>query len=607
MVVAYRIAADLGQSTELRSLRSHADFLFHEMKTGENHSHGPTGLDHVVAAHKAHSGSDKLIVQAITAVNTYNTARSPGFFDTIRANELFTPNGQGNIEIDGASYLWVSYNVPDAHTDLIVAQNSETLDAALQYVVTRLSVTAFATFWIAVWGAIMVSAIIVKHVKKHNETLAHMAMHDSLTGLPNRRLLSETVEDYIESGSTNSTVASLMVLDLDRFKDVNDTLGHSMGDALLYAFVSRLRDTLAENQLLARVGDDEFVIWCPGFSEDAALETARRVLSECRQPIDVNNTYLELDASIGIAQYPDHGDSVASLLSSADAAMYQAKKRRTDLKVFDVSDNLLSTRQIALSREIGKAIESGEFILHYQPKVSIRTGEINAVEALARWQHPTEGVVQPGEFIPLIEQSGRVNDFSRYVLNAAIGQCRQWLDVGVRLPIAVNISPYNLADPSLVDHIQKTLDKFQIPAQLLDIELTETASMLDISMTKNVFQKLKSIGVTTSIDDYGTGMSSLSYLGEFESDFIKIDRHFVMNLADDKQNEIIVRSTIDLVSRLGKQVVAEGIESEVIAGRLMEMGCQLGQGYYYSRPIPANELLQLVQAGSHRKCSLGRR
>ncbi|MDH5353244.1 MAG: EAL domain-containing protein [Gammaproteobacteria bacterium] len=601
-IVANRLAADLGQSTELNGLETQADILLAQVIASKNTAYRKLIFSSLNGhTNNTESRSPILFKIEINHQEVVGEGIDDRMLSIIQSTPNFDPNSSGTIEYKDVAYLWVarSSGSPQAAT-ITLMKHPESLEQALQYVARRLSVTAFLTFWLAVWSALFVSALIVKRVKKNNELLSFMATHDPLTSLPNRVKLIECIEEFTRPHKTldiskpNQSRAALLLIDLDRFKEVNDTLGHAVGDDLLIALSKKFREVLSPSVILVRIGGDEFIVWCPDTGIDQAQKIANQIIQSCREPVMVNHNQLEIGASIGIACFPEHGEDADTLVKRADIAMYQAKKSRQGVRIYHEEDDTHTILRVRLNSELNSALEQGQFVLYYQPKVVLQTRRIKGVEALVRWKHPELGVIPPMDFIGLIEQGGRVNEFSYYIIDQAVQQIRQWLDENLVITVAVNISPFNLADPELVPFICNVLDRYDVSAELLEIELTESASMLDIKTTKAVFRQLRKIGVKLSIDDFGTGMSSLAYLKELEVDYIKIDKSFVLDMEYDSRDRAIVRATIGLINDLGSEVIAEGIKSSKAAELIKEMGGRYGQGYYFSRPIPIDELTELL-------------
>ena len=419
----------------------------------------------------------------------------------------------------------------------------------------------------------------------------YQSAHDELTGLPNRRNLNTRLASALEEGEP----IALLLLDLDRFKEVNDVLGHHYGDQLLCAVSARFRNLIRPNDLLARIGGDEFaVLLQPLDGIDQAIAVAERFGRSLADPFSINDTPLYVESSIGIALYPDHGTSAVELLQRADAAMYGAKGARSGWQLYQ-SSNADSPKRISRLAELRTALDTGQLLLHYQPKLDLRTNAITGFEALVRWQHPQHGLVMPAEFIPLVEQTGLVRHLTAFVLSEALQQWRRW-DRGAELTVAVNISPQSLNDPDFPELVEVLLREHDVPPRTLELEVTENALAHDEDLSSETLQRLRRAGVKVVLDDYGSGYSSLGRLLDLPIDEIKIDRKFVGALTTDPDSAEIVRSTISLGHRLGMTVIAEGVESEEALKELAALDCDGAQGYFISVPKPAAEL-SLPQPG----------
>jgi len=430
----------------------------------------------------------------------------------------------------------------------------------------------------------------------------HQARHDALTGLANRTLFGERIEQVLEAARSSGELVAVMVMDLDRFKEVNDSLGHHAGDALLQEVAVRLSGALRASDALARLGGDEFgiLVTCPS-GESAATAVADKLMEALEEPITVQNLPLVVEASIGIALYPDDGTDVDTLLRAADVAMYTAKEEKTGYGFFDGSVRQLDLARLTLVGELRRALEKRELVLHYQPQALLCGDEIRSVEALLRWNHPERGLIGPDEFIPLAQQTGLIRPLTLHVIGEALRQCRDWESEGLKLAVAVNVSTRNLLDVEFPSQVRDLLDAWQLDAGRLELEITEDAVLTDPVRTKAILEELAAMGVRVSIDDFGTGYSSLAYLKRLPISQIKIDRSFVMGMESDEDDATIVRSTIDLGRNLGLEVVAEGVESAQTWNQLRELGCTIAQGYYLSRPLPPRELADwLLRSASYR-------
>ncbi len=418
----------------------------------------------------------------------------------------------------------------------------------------------------------------------------HQATHDALTGLPNRVRLRDDITAAITAGGEDDAGAALLLIDLDRFKEVNDTLGHHYGDQLLVQAAERMRVNLRDGETVARLGGDEFAVLLPHItSADDVAAVAARLHEVMLQPFEVDGLSLTVAGSIGAALYPQHGTTSDQLLQRADIAMYTAKAKRTGFAVFDRSQDSTDPRRLTLATDLRRAIEQGRLILHYQPKVDARTGDVLGAEALVRWPHPEHGLIPPDEFIPLAEHTGLINPLTRLVLDTALRQCRTWLDDGHQLGIAVNVSAHGLLDLDLPGEVADRLRRRQVPAHLLTIEITETAIMTDPDRALRVVTQLHALGVHLSIDDFGTGYSSLAYLKNLPVQELKIDRSFVSCMTTSERDAVIVRSTVELGRNLGLRVVAEGVEDHATWQQLEAAGCDVIQGYFISRPVASED------------------
>ena len=436
--------------------------------------------------------------------------------------------------------------------------------------------------------------------KKQEVALEHQALHDGLTDLPNRTLLFDRLRQAILVSKREHHPLALLIMDLDRFKEINDTFGHHGGDEVLRQVAGRLKGQLRESDTVARLGGDEFAIILPGIVDEAAAGlTASRILQALQEPLMIEGEPLEIRASIGIVLFPRHAEDADTLLRRGDAAMYEAKRAGTGTAFYTLEQDVDST-SLTLTFELRRAIEEGALVLHYQPVLRCGTGEVIGVEALVRWPHPRHGLMAPDRFIPLAEQSRLIRPLGRRVLEAAVQQQDRWWREGITLRMAVNLSIRNLQDPELVQCVTRVLGTYTVPPDWLTLEITESTLMADTEETLKVLAPLKAMGVRVSIDDFGTGFSSLSNLKRLPIDELKIDRTFVTEMASKKKDGLIVRSTIDLAHALGLVAVAEGVEEASAWVMLAAHGCDLAQGYYLCRPLPPAELVRWYRERSQK-------
>jgi histidine ammonia-lyase len=423
----------------------------------------------------------------------------------------------------------------------------------------------------------------------------YQARHDSLTALPNRVLFGEQVGRAIEAAASGGGEFALLLIDLDRFKEINDTLGHGAGDAFLTAVAMRVRGVLRAVDSIARLGGDEFACLIPGADAAAAIAVAQRIREAIYEPLVLDELPLQVETSIGIAIFPEHGANEKVLLQRADVAMYTAKGGGDGQSVYDPRWDTRAPASLALVSELTRALAERELVLHYQPKIALRTGRVTGVEALVRWQHPTRGLVSPDQFIPVAQETGLIRPLTLYVIDEALRQCQEWRDCGHELAVAVNVSMRNLVDARFPTDIQELLAQRNMPAALLGLEITETAIVADPYRTRAVLERLAAMGIRLAVDDFGTGYTSLAYLKRLPVRELKIDRSFVGNMMRDDDDAVIVRSTIDLGQNLGLEVVAEGVEDADTLAGLEALGCDLAQGYYMSHPIAGDALMNWLE------------
>jgi diguanylate cyclase (GGDEF)-like protein len=424
-------------------------------------------------------------------------------------------------------------------------------------------------------------------IAEREQRILKLAYEDPLTQLPNRAQFGEALERGIVLGQAQGQSLAILVMDLDRFKFVNDTLGHGVGDHVLREVGMRLRTLLGTVGCVARLGGDEFALLVPALRSAQVIELAQNIIAALERPILFQDQPLDVGASIGIAFFPDHAADAETLLRNADIAMYVAKRNKIGYTIYDPNFDTSQQDHLSLLGELRQAVEHGELRLYYQPKVSLASSTVHAAEALIRWLHPTKGLVPPALFIPFAEHTGYIKVLTRWVLEEAIRQCGVWRREGLQLQVSVNISARDLMNRDLPDMISALLAEHEVPAAMICLEITESGFMEDPANAQKVLERLAHIGLKLSIDDYGTGYSSLSYIMQLPVTELKIDRSFVSHMSGDRDLTTIVRSTIELGHSLGLKVVAEGVEDGPGFALLRELGCDDAQGYFMSPPLPA--------------------
>jgi len=442
---------------------------------------------------------------------------------------------------------------------------------------------------------ILIAGVVSRKVSKQAQDMEYQAFHDELTTLPNRMLFLDRLAHAITRSQREKIPFAIMLLDLDRFKEVNDTLGHNMGDQLLQQVSCRLNDTVRESDTVARLGGDEFVILMERIVLEHAPEKAEKIIKLLDRPFMLAGQLVDVSASIGIAYFPVHGDDSVSLLQKADLAMYAAKRNHSGFEIYSGALIQGSRADLAFRSELLQAIECDELVLYFQPKIDLHTRKVTSVEALVRWQHPQRGFLPPDIFIPQAEQTGLINQLTFWVLKKALEQCAEFNNTGIDITVAINLSAGSLNDLRMPGEIARMLANSRIKPSMLVIEITESAVMSDPVGALNVLKILDKMGVALTIDDFGTGYSSLAYLSKLPVDEIKIDKSFVLEMVQDQQAAVIVRSTIDLGHNLAKKVVAEGVETLELWNLLSEWGCDTAQGYYMSKPMPADKLMKWLR------------
>jgi diguanylate cyclase (GGDEF)-like protein len=428
--------------------------------------------------------------------------------------------------------------------------------------------------------------------EKQLEFLAH---HDVLTGLPNRLLLRDRFDQAIAQADREQTAVAVLFMDLDNFKQVNDTLGHNYGDLLLVRVVERLRGCLRETDTISRQGGDEFVVLLPQLRDLRVVGSiAQNIIELFAEPFEIESYSINTTFSIGVSIYPHDGREFDVLLRNADTALYQAKDSGRDTyRFFSEKMNIDAQEQLHLQGQLRNAVRNQEFVLHYQPQIDIESGRIVGAEALVRWQHPEQGLIYPGRFIPLAERSGLIIPMGEWVLNEACRQAQHWREDGVPMLMAVNLSALQFRRGNLLETVGDALETSGLPAELLELELTESILLQDIDVAIRTLHSLKEMGVKLSIDDFGTGYSSLSYLKRLAVNKLKIDQTFVRDMAEDPDSAAIVRAVIQLGHTLQLTVIAEGVENDAQLAYLRNYGCDEVQGYFFSRPVPAQEFVGL--------------
>lgn len=461
--------------------------------------------------------------------------------------------------------------------------------ASASRLVTGVVVGGLGLLWILLFRTVRTTSRRLQSSALDN---ARLALLDSLTGLPNRRMLADRLHRAIEKANADGTRVGLVLLDVDRFKDINDSLGHDRGDELLEQVATRLRECLRDDDLVARLGGDEFAVLLPGVRSPAdAEQLAHRVRGVFAAPFPLGDLPLHVDTSIGVAVLPDHAQDGTTLMRMADVAMYTAKTHRLGVALYSPDEDDSSPARLVLLGDLHRALAaSAELEMHYQPKIDLVTGETVGLEALMRWRHPTRGLLPPDLFVPLAEQSGLIHDLTKFALRASVQQIARWRTHGVCLPVAVNLSAHDLTEVTVVELIESLLEEHSVPPELLEVEITETALVADPSRVVPVLRRLADVGVRVAIDDFGIGNTSISQLLDLPVAVLKIDRLFVTDLVAGEGSALVVKAMVDLAHSFGLSVVAEGVEDAETADLLRGLQVDQAQGFWYSAARPPSEL-----------------
>lgn len=430
---------------------------------------------------------------------------------------------------------------------------------------------------------------------RYREALAHRSLHDDLTSMPNRRLFLDRLDERIGVAQRSHETFAVMMLDLDMFKSINDTLGHAAGDFVLQVVGERLLSIARRTDTYARLGGDEFSILVDG-TIDGAIVMAQKIAAAVAEPIEYEERVIKVDASIGIAAYPLHGRDAKLLMAHADQAMHASKQSARRFSVYSGADDAPLHESSRISMEIPRLAQPDQVVLHYQPKYRLGDGAMIGVEALARWEHSVLGNVPPDKFIPILERSKFIFAFTDIVFNQALAQAAAWRAAGYRMKMSVNVSVQSLDRVGFVPHITEMLERYGLPPEELIIEITETASLVSYDRSAKILRLLAEQGVGISIDDFGTGYTSIRYLRDFPVSELKIDRLFVRGVAEGQRDYSIVSGIVRLAQGIGASTVAEGIESVETVRALSDVGCDFGQGYYLARPAPAADVTARLAA-----------
>jgi diguanylate cyclase (GGDEF)-like protein/PAS domain S-box-containing protein len=585
---------------------------------------GVEGNDEVAEVGRAFDQMTAKIQEHITTIQDSNTrfalavaGSNDGIWDwnIVKDEVYFSPRWTEMLDVTNDKHEfghkiseWQNRIHPDDHKNVLMELESCIFGDSEYFAIEhRLSKKAGDYIWVLMRGKVsrndkgeavrMTGSLSdITDRKRQEFKIQHQALHDAMTNLPNRAVLHERLQHAIHRAEQENESLAVLMMDLDRFKEINDTLGHHVGDVVLQEVAKRLRETLRETDTVARFGGDEFAIVLPALDAQKALPIVNKILKMLEPAVVVDQLSLQVEASLGIALYPQHGQDPTSLVKYADIAMYAAKRSNSGYAIYDPAQDQHSASRLSLSGDLRRAIDADELVLHYQPKVDLRSGCIVGVEALVRWQHPTLGLLLPDAFIPMAERGGLINPLTFWVLKTAIRQRHRWKEAGIEFAIAINLSTRTLQDLNFPAQVAESLQGLGMDPKYLEFEITESAIMADPVRALKVLTDLNTMGVRILIDDFGTGYSSLAYLQKLPVQAVKIDKSFVMGMSTNSSNVAIVQSTLDLGHNIGLMVVAEGVEDREACVTLKSLGCDMAQGDYFSQPVPAEQIAEKVRA-----------
>lgn len=501
--------------------------------------------------------------------------------------QITSSSKSGNLALANLIYVWNSAPIAGTPYSLSVIHRTNVHEARAFFkrLAVPLFIAALIILWAAIWSTQYIATLLEKLNAQKNK-LQHQAMHDALTNLPNRSLMLDRLQVAMREVDQSGSEVALLFIDLNRFKEINDTLGHHYGDMLLVEISRRLTSVLRKSDMIARLGGDEFAVIISHVTEEVALSIADKLIAVIGNVIEIEGNKLFVSGSIGIAIYPTHTTDTNTLVQYADVAMYAAKRSGVGYVVYDAKLDAYSRDKLTLTNDLREAVARGQMSVHYQAKSDMRTGSIVGAEVLLRWRHDSFGYVPPERFIPLAEQTGSIRGLTEYVLETSMRDLQVLLSRGYDISFAINLSAVSMQDAELPDLLLNAVERSQVPPEKIVLEITETAVMDQTIRTTEVLNKLATLGFRISMDDFGTGHSSLVNLRLLPLQEIKIDRSFVVNMLHNEDDATIVRTIIELAHSLGKRVVAEGVETQAILKALAVLNCDIAQGYHISQPIP---------------------
>lgn len=592
-VIAYNSARDYSFQVELEHVNENNLRIINML--GVNQSKLEQ-IEQMIPHHMANNlfyfivdSSSGKIISKVLPENQKNIARN------LLKDVTISDSNQGLFSNEDERYFWAATAIPGTQYILfnILDHKKKDVTEFLNYIGNSLAISVFLAMWFSLWAATIIANLFQRIADQKSE-IEHQSRHDPLTALPNRQSIDNILQESMQRNNDDKENLLLCLVDINGLKDINDSLGHEYGDVVLRKVSEQLNELLRSSDMVARFGGDKFATILTHSKNAAIEELCSRILSTFDHAFQVDDHDLYLGATLGIASYPDHAETSQTLIQKAEIALHKAKDGGKEFFIYDPRHDPGNIERLNLANDLRHAIRERQLTMYYQPQLDLRSGKIVSVEALARWNHPTHGLIPPDTFIAIAERTGLIKPFTEWVLTTTIKQCAEWRKSFKSLAVSINLSARNLHDESLAKQVSRLIRHWKIIPDQICLEITETAMMADPEHARFLLEELDRIGVRISIDDFGTGYSSLSYLKKLPVNEIKIDKSFVMNMNNSDNDASIIRATVGLAQDLGLSVVAEGVETRESKDKLEKMGCEIVQGFYISKPQPAEEISKLI-------------
>lgn len=589
-LVAYNSSLEIRMNQELAILNDFSKYLVKDLNR-----HAVN--DNALQAYLNHENflPENYFLVIKSDKSTLMPSQGSYYIHTLPYEKLFRePDQNGFFHLHNSQFTWSKIKSNSYNLILLHKLPDDTFLKFFYSLGFPLIIAGILIMSLVYWTTLLLKSLITT-LQEKNISMQHMVLHDALTDLPNRFLLQDRIEHQIAISKRDNSPFSVVVIDINRFKEVNDTLGHHFGDALLVSVADTLLENLRDTDTVARIGGDEFALLLPNVNQESIFNIIEHLKKVFYRSYKLGDHTIHVDANMGCSFFPDHGMDTALLIQRADIALYTAKEKNQHYTFYNPKKDKTNIKRFRLSSDLRKAIDNNELELYYQPQINTSNNECDSLEALIRWHHPQNGVISPAEFIPLAEHNGLINSISEWVIISAIKQISEWRNAGFTFTVAINLSSIDIQDPSLPSRIDFHLKSQNVPTNALIVEVTETAIMLNVKNAKKILVQLHNLGVKISLDDFGTGFSSLNHLRHFPIDEVKIDSSFIASMLENKEDLALVKAIIDLSHDLSINVVAEGVETLQEVHMLAKLNCDQLQGYHFSKPIPAHQIINSLQ------------